>query len=181
MVALLGPALSPPLNYDTLEYHLGVIPHYFQEGIVAPIPHVFYSAQPLGTEMLYTLAAVLDFELPDNAAEDSHDLLPLLKGDRESVRTTHVHNTRAGQYAIRHEDWLLINARNGYVSGRNKNWEEKHKYPNDDDLPTELYNMADDPGQRVNLASEHPDRVRELQALLKKTREQGYSAPRLAN
>ncbi|MCH8333434.1 hypothetical protein IIC65_05825, partial [Candidatus Sumerlaeota bacterium] len=60
LVILLGPALSPPLNYDTLEYHLGVIPHYFQEGIVAPIPHVFYSAQPLGTEMLYTLAAALE-------------------------------------------------------------------------------------------------------------------------
>lgn len=60
LLLLLGPAFSPPLNYDTLEYHLGVIPHYFETGAITPIPHVFYSAQPLATEMLYTLSAVLE-------------------------------------------------------------------------------------------------------------------------
>lgn len=61
--SLLGrllPAFCPPLGYDTLEYHQGIIPHIFQAGRVTPIPHIFYSAQPLATEMLYTLAALLE-------------------------------------------------------------------------------------------------------------------------
>ena len=57
---LLGPAGSPPSNYDVLEYHLGLIPHVFQTGLIRPIPHIFYTAQPLGTEMLYTLAATFE-------------------------------------------------------------------------------------------------------------------------
>ncbi len=57
---LLCPALSPPINYDTLEYHIGVLPHYFESGRVTPIPHVFYSAQPLATEMIYFLGAILE-------------------------------------------------------------------------------------------------------------------------
>lgn len=57
---LLGPALTPPISYDALEYHVGVIPHFFEAGRVTPIPHVFYSAQPIATEMLYTLGAVIE-------------------------------------------------------------------------------------------------------------------------
>lgn len=52
--------LGPPLAYDALEYHVGVIPHYFQFGAIAPIPHVFYSAQPIATEMLYALASFVE-------------------------------------------------------------------------------------------------------------------------
>ena len=59
-------------------------------------------------------------------------------------------------------------------------WEKKHKYPADDDQPVELYNLKSDIGQRHNVAKEYPQRVAALQALLKKIREQGYSAPRLS-
>ena len=59
-------------------------------------------------------------------------------------------------------------------------WEKKHGYPDDDDQPAELFNLVEDIGQRNNLAAEHPERVAELQKLLKQIREQGYSAPRLA-
>jgi hypothetical protein len=60
LVILAAPSVAPPMNYDVLEYHLGVVPHYFEVGRILPIPHVFYSAQPLGTEMLYTLAHVIE-------------------------------------------------------------------------------------------------------------------------
>ena len=32
--------------------------------------------------------------------------------------------------------------------------------------PPELYHLTDDPGEKNNLASAHPEKVRELQALL---------------
>ncbi len=131
-------------------------------------------------DLMATFAAATDFELPDeNAAEDSHNLLPLLKGDVDSVRTTHIHNTKTNSYAIRHGDWVLVDDKSGYVSGKNKAWEEKHNYPADDKGPVELYNLKEDIGQRKNLAEANADKVTELQALLKKIREQGYSAPRL--
>ncbi|MGJ8696184.1 MAG: sulfatase family protein [Verrucomicrobiaceae bacterium] len=131
-------------------------------------------------DVMATLAAVTGFELPEkNAAEDSHDLLPLLKGEVESVRTSHVHNTNQGAYAIRVGEWILVVAKTGYHSGRNAGWEERHGYPKDDKGPVELYHFKNDPGQRVNLAAKHPGRVKAMTALLEKIREQGYSAPRL--
>ncbi len=132
-------------------------------------------------DIMATLANALQFDLPDDAAEDSHDLMPLLQNANASVRTTHVHNTRANQYAIRDGDWLLINAKDGYVSSRNKEWEAKHDYPADDHQSVELYNLADDIGQRNNVAAKFPDRVTKMQALLKQIRSQGHSAPRLSN
>ncbi len=131
-------------------------------------------------DVMATLAAMLNIELPKDSAEDSHNLLPLLRGEVDKVRSTHIHNTRADQYAIRRGVWLLIDAKDGYVSGRNKEWEAKHNYPDDDKQLTELYNLSNDPGQRKNLAAGHPDQVKELQSLLKKIRSQGHSAPRLA-
>jgi arylsulfatase A len=130
-------------------------------------------------DFIATFASALNFELPENAAEDSHDLLPLLKGEKESVRTTHVHNTNLNSYAIRHGKWTLIDAKTGYVSGVDKEWEKRHGYKPDDKSPVELYDMEKDIGQKNNLAEVHPEIVKELQNLLKKIREQGHSAPRL--
>ncbi|MGB7347480.1 MAG: arylsulfatase [Pirellulaceae bacterium] len=130
-------------------------------------------------DVMATLAGHLGFVLPKDCAEDSHDLMPLLKDPSGSVRTTHVHNTRVDEYAIRDGDWLLINAKIGYGSGRNQKWEDKHEYPADDDAPVELYDLSKDIGQRNNVAAEFPERVAKMQTLLQKIREDGYSAPRL--
>ena len=133
-------------------------------------------------DIMATVAAALDFQLPDDQAQDSHNLLPLLKGKGKGKgpRTTHIHNTRDNAWAIRDGDWVLVDAKHGYMSGRNAKWETKHRYPADDKDATELYNLASDVGQRKNLAAQNPQAVKQLQALLAKIREQGHSAPRLA-
>jgi arylsulfatase A len=131
-------------------------------------------------DFMATVAAALGHKLPADAAEDSHDLLPLLKGEVESVRTTHIHNTNPNNYAIRDGKWLLIDAKSGYVSGVGKGWEERHGYKSDKQAPVQLFDLENDLSQKHNLAAEQPERVAELQALLKKIREQGHSAPRLA-
>lgn len=130
-------------------------------------------------DLFATFAHLLKHELPDNAAEDSHNLLPHMRGETPTVRDAHVHNTRANQYAIRQGDWLLIDAKNGYVSRRDAAWEKKRDYPADDQLPVELYNLKADIGQKQNLAKKHSDRVKSLQSLLETIRKQGHSAPRL--
>ena len=131
-------------------------------------------------DIMATLASALQFTLPDDAAEDSHNLLPLIEGQVDTVRASHVHNTRQNSFAIREGEWILVASKNGYMSGRNKQWEEKRNYPPDDDGDFELYHFAKDPGQKHNLASQHPDKVKQMQALLTRIRKQGYSAPRLA-
>ncbi len=130
-------------------------------------------------DIMATVASVVQFDLPEASAEDSHDLLPLLTGQASDVRKTHVHNTRENHYAIRDENWLLIDDRHGYLSGRNKGWEQRHGYQADDQLPVELYDLSEDIGQRQNVASNNPEKVEELRQLLAKIREQGFTAPRL--
>ncbi|QEG24319.1 sulfatase family protein [Mariniblastus fucicola] len=132
-------------------------------------------------DIMATLSSIVGFELPKDCAEDSHDFLPLLKGDQKELRRTHIHNTYKGKFAIRDGDWLLINHKDGYTSSRNKKWEERRGYEADDDSPVELYNLRNDIGQRYDIAEKEPARVEELKALLSKIRKQGFSAPRLAN
>ncbi|MDF1738006.1 MAG: arylsulfatase [Verrucomicrobiales bacterium] len=132
-------------------------------------------------DIMATVASALEIELPDDAAGDSHDLLPLLKGEADAVRSSHVHNTYEGQYAIREGNWLLIDHKTGYRSKKSAKWEKKHGYPADDKGPVELYDLSDDIGQRNNLSAENPEKVKELQALLKEIQERGVSAPRLLN
>jgi arylsulfatase A len=127
-----------------------------------------------------TFANLVGFSLPKDAAEDSFDFLPWLKGEAKcSPRTLMVHNTKARDYAVRSGDWLLVDARSGYGQVAPPKWNEKHGQGPDDGQPIELYNLKEDIAQRHNLASKFPERVTELQALLKKIREQGHSAPRL--
>lgn len=131
-------------------------------------------------DIMATIAGAVGFDLPDDSAEDSHDLMPLLKGESKAVRDSHVHNTREDKWAMRQGDWVLIQGKDGYHSGRDKAWEEKRGYPADDKEPVELYNLSADIGQKNNLASRHPEKVKALQGLLGQIREQGFSAPRLA-
>ncbi len=133
-------------------------------------------------DLMATFAALVGYELPRNAAEDSHDFLSYLRGEAEAgPRTSMVHNTKANHYAMRDGDWVLINAATGYTARpAPPEWNEKHRMPADDGLPVELYNLKEDIGQRHNLAAEHPERVTAMQALLTQLREQGHSAPRFS-
>lgn len=131
-------------------------------------------------DIMATMASITGYELPDkNAAEDSHDLLPILKGGTEVVRASHIHNTNKNSYAIRDGDWVLVAAKSGYHTGQWKGWEKKREYE-PQSKESKLYNLKKDIGQRNDLADKHPEKVKEMTALLTKIREQGYSAPRLA-
>jgi arylsulfatase A len=132
-------------------------------------------------DLMATFANYLGFELPKKSAEDSHDFLPHWEGEAPNPpRTTMVHNTSKDQYAIRHHDWVLIDHPTGANRQPSAAWREKHKTPPYNNQPVGLYQIREDIGQRNNLAEKNPGKVAELQALLKKIRTQGHSAPRLA-
>jgi arylsulfatase A len=147
-------------------------------GVIKPgtVSHALVSQ----IDFMATLAAALGYELPADAAEDSHDLLPLLKGETDTIRSSLIHNTNEKGYAVRDGEWLLVDAKSGYLSRRDPAWEKRRGYPAGPQGPVELYHLKTDLAQKHNVAAEHPERVKELQALLKKIRDKGHSAPRLA-
>jgi len=129
-------------------------------------------------DLMATLAQVVDHDLPETAAEDSFDLLPLLRGRVEEVRPFLVHNTYADAYALRRGRWLLLDAPEGSYNPI-PDWWRAAEGLQANPQPVALFDLVADPGQRANLCLQHPELVRELQAQLRRLREQGHSAPRL--
>ena len=121
-----------------------------------------------------TIAEILGADIPSGSAEDSFGQLPLIKGGSGSLRSTLVHNTNANGYALRHGDWVLIAARTGAVS-KVPEWFDLQNGYTSHSLPGELYNLRDDLGQKKNVYAEHPDKVRELTALLESVRAAGQA------
>lgn len=122
-------------------------------------------------DIMATLAAMIGFELPADAAEDSHNQLDLWKGG-ESQRKSLVHNTRADHYAIREGKWLLIDAPSGNVSGVPSWYAQQQGYASNPHSGA-LYDLSQDIGQRENLFARYPARVEQLRQRLRETRDSG--------
>lgn len=129
-------------------------------------------------DLMATIAEIIGYVLPDNAAEDSYNQLSVWKGNEQSVRDTHVHNTWADGYAIRQGDWLLVDKSSGRVSHMPKWYTEKMGYE-ENPHPAALFNLRDDLGQKENRYATEAEQVGSLQRLLQSIRELGHSAPRL--
>ncbi len=123
------------------------------------------------TDMLATFAAILGETLPEDAGEDSYNILPALLGEspREPIReATVVHNS------IRAGDWKLILGRGqGNLSRR---YAGKYE-PKGPRTKGELYNLSDDISESNNLYAEHPEIVERLTELMKRYKKQGRSTP----
>jgi arylsulfatase A-like enzyme len=121
----------------------------------------------LQADITATVAEILGARLPDNAAEDSVSLLPLLKGDERPVREAAVHHSARGMFAIRKGPWKLILGRGSGGSTPGDTGPE----------PGQLYNLADDVAESSNLYAKHPEIVAELTALLETYINEGRSTP----
>jgi arylsulfatase A-like enzyme len=118
-------------------------------------------------DLIATFAAVLGLKLPDNAGEDSFNLLPLLLGEDRPVREHAVNCSMTGVPSVRQGPWKLILASGsgGWTKG------------GDESQPLQLYNLVDDLGETKNLAAEQPERVAAMQQLLEKIITDGRSTP----
>jgi arylsulfatase A len=67
-------------------------------------------------DVFATLAAIVGAEILAGSVEDSLNQRALLTGTGPSVRDTLLHNTNPTAYAIRHRDWLLVDAKTGEES-----------------------------------------------------------------
>ncbi len=135
------------------------------------------------TDIMATVASVVGYTLPDDAAEDSYDLLPVLLGEQdenESVRPYNLTQSFRSEFQIRSGRWKLLDHKG---SGGN-NYDKKptmkqYALPElDPDAPGQLYNLEEDPGETTNLYSKNPEKVKELKTLLRHAKNSGRSAPR---
>ncbi len=132
-------------------------------------------------DLMATVAAVVGAKLPDNAGEDSVNLLPVLRGSQSNtpVREATVHHSASGKFAIRQGDWVLIDAPTGDDNRKRGEppWLKKERGYTAHDQPGELFDMRQDISQRRNLYAEQPEVVRTLKELLEKYKRDGRSTP----
>ncbi|MCD6338558.1 MAG: sulfatase-like hydrolase/transferase, partial [Verrucomicrobia bacterium] len=134
------------------------------------------------TDIMATLAEVVGFDLPHDAAEDSVSMLPAWLGRaKEPIRDYVLQQGFGGArwLAVRRGRWKYLDHK-----GSGGNNYEKHpllkKYyipDNEPDAPGQLYDLKTDPGERTNVSLEHPDIVKELKALLEASKASGRSRP----
>lgn len=129
-------------------------------------------------DIMATLAEIVGYKLTNYSAQDSYNLLPLLKGDKNAVniREATVQNTFKNRFAIRKGDWVLIDSESGMHSQVPEWFNQQFGY-SENQFPGELYNLKDDIAQKNNLYGQFPEKVVELKALLEKYKSDGRSVP----
>ena len=83
-----------------------------------------------------------------------------------------MHNTLADAYAVRHGTWLLIAAKSG-AHTKVPAWFNQEGGYADDELPGELYDLANDLPQKNNLYGLKPEKVKELSEILQRIQAKG--------
>lgn len=132
------------------------------------------------TDIMATCAAITDAKLPNDAAEDSFNILPVLLGEaKDEIREFTLHQTISLDLAIRKSEWKYLDHKgsggNNYDQAKLKPYALPDTAPN---APGQLYDLKSDPGETKNLYFVYPEIVRELKSKLEQFKESGRSAPR---
>lgn len=118
-------------------------------------------------DLFASLAALTGQKLATDDAPDSFEGLAALLGESRTGRDHLVEH--AGVLALRQGTWKLIQPGKGPKVNQNTNTETGN------DPQPQLYHLADDLSETINLAEKRPEKVQQLQALLEKIRKSGRS------
>lgn len=131
------------------------------------------------TDIMATIASVVGYELPDDAATDSYDLVPALLGQKEPIREHLLTQSFRGEFQVRKGDWKYLDHKGSGGNGYKEENMQKYVLPElAPDAPGQLYNLTTDPGETTNLYFKEEAKRLEMQALLKTLKESGRSAPK---
>lgn len=127
------------------------------------------------TDLLATCVAIVGDKLPDNAGEDSCNILPAMIAENyhKPIREATVHHSVNGSFAIRQGKWKLE------LCPGSGGW----SFPKPEEArqmglpPVQLYDLENDIGETTNLFQEHPDVVERLKKLLAQYIRNGRSTP----
>jgi arylsulfatase A len=127
------------------------------------------------TDFFATCAAIVGNGLPDDAGEDSYNILPLLTGEGRSgaLREATVHLGGDGSFSIRQGKWKLeICPGSGGGGTLSPEMAMREKLP-----MIQLYDLEKDIGEKNNLHDRYPEVVYRLTGLLERYVEDGRSTP----
>ena len=121
------------------------------------------------TDFMATFAALTGVTLPEQAAEDSCNILPLLLGQGNTLkRPAVIHQSVTGRLAIRDGPWKLMLpgalARENLTTKTNKKKAPTGGEPG----ARALYNLTEDPGETNDVISLHPEIEKQLADLFLK-------------
>ncbi|MBE0652441.1 MAG: arylsulfatase [Bacteroidales bacterium] len=143
-------------------------------------PENSISGEPIcAVDIMASIAKIVNYKLPQDAAEDSYDISGLFLGEnlgieagQEPVREALIHHSMDGSFAIRKGKWKMIPSlgSRGWTIPRSVDAEGS-------EIKGQLYDMEKDPEEKDNLWMEHPEVTEELNTLLEKYKSDGRSAP----
>ncbi|MDF7822740.1 arylsulfatase [Pontiellaceae bacterium B12227] len=126
------------------------------------------------TALLATCAEITGQKLADHEGEDSISILPLLMSQNDApVYDAVIHHSICGKFSIRQGKWkLCLHPGSGGWSNLKDPDARKQGLPE-----YQLYDMEKDVAETTNLATQHPEKVEQLIALMKKQVADGRSTP----
>jgi arylsulfatase A-like enzyme len=117
-----------------------------------------YDKPMIQLDVLPTALAAAGVEAPTDRKLDGVNLLPYLRGEKEGSPHEALYWRLGDQSAIRRGDWKLVR----YDRAVDTPGLRSNPQAGIEVTPARLYNLADDPGERDDLAAKHPERVAEL-------------------
>ncbi|WP_422659385.1 sulfatase family protein [Paenibacillus sp. EC2-1] len=136
------------------------------------------------TDWMATCASILEDELPDNAGEDSIDMLPDLLGQAldSPLRESVILQSYDGMLALRRGDWKYIRGAGG--GGFDQQARSIIGIPHTPDREVrsgdpqeQLYDIRDDIREAVNQCNEYPLLVSQMRTELERLVEAGRTRP----
>ena len=121
------------------------------------------------TDIMASCAAIVDYDLPDDTAEDSYNFLPVFENG-SNIREATVHHSSYGVYSIRQGRWKLI-----VDSETSGGWPAPRGEAPKHGSPGQLYDLLEDPYEQVNLWETHQNIVVKLSNILEKYKKEGRS------
>jgi arylsulfatase A len=138
-------------------------------------PHTTSAETVSLVDVLATVADIVGYDLPEDAAEDSVSLLPVLLGEERGtpLHDAVITHSLSGCFAIHSWPWKLA-----FCPGSCGVSEPKDAEAFDLGLPgLQLYDVTVDPGEQHNLLAERPEVVSELTDLFWRIVTNGRSTP----
>ncbi len=125
-------------------------------------------------DVFATIAEIVGFRIPRNAAEDSISLYPTLLDPKKKIRDFLVLHSINGSFAVRWNRWKVIFAPgSGGWSFPRPREARRMKLPK-----VQVYDLSKDGSEKINLYREHPEIVGKARRYLEDCRKKGYSSSR---
>lgn len=120
-------------------------------------------------DLYASFAAMTHTPLEEGDAPDSFNMIDTYLGESSEGRAYLI--SHAGTLSLIKDGWKYIEPSNRAAYNTNVDIELGN------DPAPQLYNLSDDTAEQVNLATEHPDKTRELATLLQSVRDQTRTRP----